>query len=291
MGSAAAAAAIRKSNPSQVHLLSKGFEDPGHNAHAALACMRAGSGMTPEQLSAALGKYPKMLDYSPEKLTKCFGFLGKSCGLNAEERGRVIAATPQVLGLSVEENLAHKLHLLVHELELGEDGAREAIVGFPQVLTYNTDSLRARFEYFLEDVGCTPTELVAMLASYPQGVITLSMDNIARSVGFVTDVFARLPSDDYQRRNLGDGAPATLAARMICKNPTLLGYSVDRKMRPTVEYVSANYPACCAMQALKMCTSSLGGTVMTRCFFKERAGWNVQLVTVSLFLLPYGQLD
>ena len=42
MGSAAAAAAIRKSNPSQVHLLSKGFEDPGHNAHAALACMRAG---------------------------------------------------------------------------------------------------------------------------------------------------------------------------------------------------------------------------------------------------------
>jgi hypothetical protein len=78
---------------------------------------------------------------------------------------------------------------------------------------------------------------------------------------------------------------------MICKNPTLLGYSVDRKMRPTVEYVSANYPACCAMQALKMCTSSLGGTVMTRCFFKERAGWNVQLVTVSLFLFPYGQLD
>ena len=79
MGSAAAAAAIRKSNPSQVHLLSKGFEDPGHNAHAALACMRAGSGMSSEQLSAALGKYPKMLDYSPEKLTKCFGFLGKSC--------------------------------------------------------------------------------------------------------------------------------------------------------------------------------------------------------------------
>ena len=291
MGSAAAAAAIRKSNPSQVHLLSKGFEDPGHNAHAALACMRAGSGMSPEQLSAALGKYPKMLDYSPEKLTKCFGFLGKSCGLNAKERGRVIAATPQVLGLSVEENLANKLHLLVHELGLGEDGAREAIVGFPQVLTYNTDSLRARFEYFLEDVGCTPNELVAMLASYPQGVITLSMDNIARSVRFVTDVFAHLPSDDYQRRNLGDGAPATLAARMICKNPTLLGYSVDRKMRPTVEYVSANYPACCAMQALKMCTSSLGGTVMTRCFFKERAGWNVQLVTVSLFLFPYGQLD
>ena len=208
MGSAAAAAAIRKSNPSQVHLLSKGFEDPGHNAHAALACMRAGSGMSPEQLSAALGKYPKMLDYSPEKLTKCFGFLGKSCGLNAEERGRVIAATPQVLGLSVEENLAHKLHLLVHELGLGEDGAREAIVGFPQVLTYNTDSLRARFEYFLEDVGCTPNELVAMLASYPQGVITLSMDNIARSVGS-----SRTCSRTSRRTITSDGTSATARPR------------------------------------------------------------------------------
>ena len=279
MGSTAAAAAIRNFPPSQSHVLYRHFENPENMARKALKCLREEVGMSAEQVSFAIGRFPKILDYSPEKIAACFEFLRSTCALTEEECRRVIAATPQVVGLSVEENMAPKHHLLVHELGLGEDGAREVIACFPNLWTVANDNIRARFTFFLETVGCSREDLTAMLASHPHGVLSLSTDNILESMNFIENVFATLPSDDTQRRTLGDGGPRELAVRVLAKVPMLLGYSVERKMRPTVDYIRETHPDVCAFRALKMCTNSLGGTIMPRCYFKERAGWNVLLVT------------
>ena len=279
MGSTAAAAAIRNFPPSQSHVLYRHFENPENMARKALKCLREKVGMSAEQVSFAIGRFPKILDYSPEKIAGCFEFLRSTCALTEEECRRVIAATPQVVGLSVEENMAPKHRLLAHELGLGEDGAREVIACFPNLWTVANDNIRARFTFFLETVGCSREDLTAMLASHPHGVLSLSMDNIFESMNFIENVFATLPSDDTQRRTLGDGGPRELAVRVLAKVPMLLGYSVERKMRPTVDYIRETHPDVCAYRALKMCTNSLGGTIMPRCYFKERAGWNVLLVT------------
>ena len=279
MGSTAAAAAIRNFPPSQSHVLYRHFENPENMARKALKCLREEVGMSAEQVSFAIGRFPKILDYSPEKIAGCFEFLRSTCALTEEECRRVIAATPQVVGLSVEENMAPKHRLLVHELGLGEDGAREVIACFPNLWTVANDNIRARFTFFLETVGCSREDLTAMLASHPHGVLSLSTDNILESMNFIENVFATLPSDDTQRRTLGDGGPRELAVAVLAKVPMLLGYSVERKMRPTVDYIRETHPDVCAFRALKMCTNSLGGTIMPRCYFKERAGWNVLLVT------------
>ena len=100
------------------------FENPENMARKALKCLREEVGMSAEQVSFAIGRFPKILDYSPEKIAGCFEFLRSTCALTEEECRRVIAATPQVVGLSVEENMAPKHRLLAHELGLGEDGAR-----------------------------------------------------------------------------------------------------------------------------------------------------------------------
>ena len=279
MGSTAAAAAIRNFPPSQSHVLYRHFENPENMARKALKCLREEVGMSAEQVSFAIGRFPKILDYSPEKIAGCFEFLRSTCALTEEECRRVIAATPQVVGLSVEENMAPKHRLLVHELGLGEDGAREVIACFPNLWTVANDNIRARFTFFLETVGCSREDLTAMLASHPHGVLSLSTDNILESMNFIENVFATLPADDTQRRTLGDGGPRELAVAVLAKVPMLLGYSVERKMRPTVDYIRETHPDVCAYRALKMCTNSLGGTIMPRCYFKERAGWNVLLVT------------
>ena len=279
MGSTAAAAAIRNFPPSQSHVLYRHFENPENMARKALKCLREEVGMSAEQVSFAIGRFPKILDYSPEKIAGCFEFLRSTCALTEEECRRVIAATPQVVGLSVEENMAPKHRLLVHELGLGEDGAREVIACFPNLWTVANDNIRARFTFFLETVGCSREDLTAMLASHPHGVLSLSTDNILESMNFIENVFATLPADDTQRRTLGDGGPRELAVAVLAKVPMLLGYSVERKMRPTVDYIRETHPDVCAFRALKMCTNSLGGTIMPRCYFKERAGWNVLLVT------------
>ena len=135
MGSTAAAAAIRNFPPSQSHVLYRHFENPENMARKALKCLREEVGMSAEQVSFAIGRFPKILDYSPEKIAGCFEFLRSTCALTEEECRRVIAATPQVVGLSVEENMAPKHRLLVHELGLGEDGAREVIACFPNLWT------------------------------------------------------------------------------------------------------------------------------------------------------------
>ena len=279
MGSTAAAAAIRNFPPSQSHVLYRHFENPENMARKALKCLREEVGMSADQVSFAIGRFPKILDYSPEKIAGCFEFLRSTCALTEEECRRVIAATPQVVGLSVEENMAPKHRLLVHELGLGEDGAREVIACFPNLWTVANDNIRARFTFFLETVGCSREDLTAMLASHPHGVLSLSTDNILESMNFIENVFATLPADDTQRRTLGDGGPRELAVAVLAKVPMLLGYSVERKMRPTVDYIRETHPDVCAFRALKMCTNSLGGTIMPRCYFKERAGWNVLLVT------------
>ena len=118
-----------------------------------------------------------------------------------------------------------------------------------------------------------------MLASHPHGVLSLSTDNILESMNFIENVFATLPSDDTQRRTLGDGGPRELAVRVLAKVPMLLGYSVERKMRPTVDYIRETHPDVCAYRALKMCTNSLGGTIMPRCYFKRARVGAALLVT------------
>ena len=279
MGSTAAAAAIRNFPPSQSHVLYRHFENPENMARKALKCLREEVGMSAEQVSLAIGRFPKILDYSPEKIAGCFEFLRATCALTEEECRRVIAATPQVVGLSVEENMAPKHRLLVHELGLGEDGAREVIACFPNLWTVANDNIRARFTFFLETVGCSREDLTAMLSSHPHGVLSLSTDNILESMNFIENVFATLPAEDTQRRTLGAGGPRERAVAVLAKVPMLVGYSVERKMRPTVDYIRETHPDVCAFRALKMCTNSLGGTIMPRCYFKERAGWNVLLVT------------
>ena len=231
MGSTAAAAAIRNFPPSQSHVLYRHFENPENMARKALKCLREKVGMSAEQVSFAIGRFPKILDYSPEKIAGCFEFCARRA--RREECRRVIAATPQVVGLSVEENMAPSIVCWRTSWASGKTAR-----GGHRLLSKPVDRPKTHssaIHVFLETVGCCEN-LTAMLASHPHGVLSLSTDNILESMNFIENVFATLP---WTTHSAGRSAAVADLRLVLAKVPMLLGYSVERKMRPTVDYADA----------------------------------------------------
>jgi hypothetical protein len=74
-------------------------------------------------------------------------YLAEELGLGRDGAVKVITKCPQVLAMSIEDNIAPKVRYLAEEVGLGNDGTAKVIARFPIVLGLSVeDKYRAQGE-------------------------------------------------------------------------------------------------------------------------------------------------
>ena len=161
-------------------------------------------------------RFPRVLTYSLRKIKHNVGYLRYELELDAAGVKRVLYQAPQVLGGNVEGNLACKVEFLQQQV-LGsltngsEEEAREAvrkiILGLPTVLNLSVaQNLQPKLEYLRSML------LREERSSLPQQE---SPDN------------AQIEEPSLQ----------TLLWQLVVKKPALLGYSLEKRIKPRLERV------------------------------------------------------
>ncbi|CBI23085.3 unnamed protein product, partial [Vitis vinifera] len=159
--------------------------------------LRSFAGLSDQEIFKIVCVFPNVFSASKErKLNPRIDFL-KQCGLNSYDIFRFLIKAPLFLGLSFEENLVHKLSLLVkigyqyrtRELAIAMGAVTrtscenlQKVIGLflsyglscedivamsnkhPQILQYNPTSLKEKIEYLIEDMGREVDELLAFPA-------------------------------------------------------------------------------------------------------------------------------
>lgn len=159
--------------------------------------LRSFAGLTDQEIFKLVRVFPNVFSASKErKLKPRIDFL-KLCGLNSYDIFRFLMKAPLFLGLSFEDNLMHKLGLLVkigyshrtRELAMAMGAVTrtsceklQKVIGLflsygfswedivamsnkhPQILQYNPTSLKEKMEYLFEGMGREAEELLAFPA-------------------------------------------------------------------------------------------------------------------------------
>eukprot|EP00850_Spirogloea_muscicola_P002958 SM000011S19136 [mRNA] locus=s11:996366:1007475:- [translate_table: standard] len=141
-------------------------------------------------------------------------------GLNGEGLAKVVSRAPQLLALSVEENLRPAVKFL-NSLGLEGSDLVKVLQKRPQLLGFTERKLRANLA-FLEELGLNDLEMRKLVNKGPV-LLTLSLDNnlIPTRNFFYSKGFSR---DDL--------------ATMLIRLPGLLGYKVSTVLEPKYEYIT-----------------------------------------------------
>eukprot|EP00850_Spirogloea_muscicola_P001022 SM000004S14892 [mRNA] locus=s4:32935:43984:- [translate_table: standard] len=141
-------------------------------------------------------------------------------GLHGEGLAKVVSRAPQLLALSVEENLRPAVKFL-NSLGLEGSDLVKVLQKRPQLLGFTERKLRANLA-FLEELGLNELEMRKLVNKGPV-LLTLSIDNnlIPTRDFFYSKGFSR---DDL--------------ATMLIRLPGLLGYKVSTVLEPKYEYIT-----------------------------------------------------
>ena len=80
----------------------------------------------------------------------------------------MVVALPQMLGYSVEDNLAPTLDWLQTRLDLDEAELKKMVVALPSLLGYSVEAnMEPKLCFFEEELGLSPSEVRASIISTP----------------------------------------------------------------------------------------------------------------------------
>jgi mTERF domain-containing protein len=92
-------------------------------------------------------------------------FLVEECGVDRGKLGKVIASFPQILGLSIEDNLKPTVAFLVEECGLDRGKLGKAVSSSPSILAYSIEeNLKPTVEYLVQECGMDRGKLGKVLA-------------------------------------------------------------------------------------------------------------------------------
>ena len=101
-------------------------------------------------LQSMILKFPKLLSLSLPKVKRVVGYLRYELGWTAPDVRKILGQAPQVLSLSVQDNLAVKVDLLRGYTS----DVRALVVGMPSVLLYSQErNLRPKLDYLQSRLG------------------------------------------------------------------------------------------------------------------------------------------
>ena len=255
------------------------------------------TGMSLDDIAKVVAKAPGALaQSSPARVRRKLAFFAEApCRLGADGAARVVAQWPTALTLSVENNLAPTHAFLASGLGLGETGVRAVLLKCPNVFGLTRATIRDKFA-FLADKFLGAANAVAMVTRMP-ALLTISLENnLEPTAAFLIEACEemlerdegredgsvdgsesvsereaaeekRCESESERRRRRSERVRArrrSAAAEIVAASPSLLGMSVERKLRPTLAYLRATFPSMTAATAFKSLTYSLGGNIAPR---------------------------
>ena len=256
------------------------------------------TGMRLDDIAKVVAKAPGALaQSSPARVRRKLAFFAEApCRLGADGAARVVAQWPTALTLSVENNLAPTHAFLASELGLGETGVRAVLLKCPNVFGLTRATIRDKFA-FLADKFLGAANAVAMVTRMP-ALLTISLENnLEPTAAFLLEACEEMlerdegredgrsvdgsesvseseaaegkkcESESERRRRRSERVRArrrSAAAEIVAASPSLLGMSVERKLRPTLAYLRATFPSMTAATAFKSLTYSLGGNIAPR---------------------------
>jgi hypothetical protein len=216
-----------------------------------------------------IAKYPSVLTLLPETLAAKFFFLRETCGMDAERIEKLVSSSPSILTLSVERNLAPTFSFLKDELHLGESGARAVLAKAPSVFGLRRENVGPKFAFFAERAGRDAA--VAIFAKAPSLLGTSLERNIAPTATWIVETcgivgFGDGGGDENDARITWDEKKTwdPRAVDVLVSCPSLLGMSVERKLAPTLFFLSRHFPNAPAPILFRAGTFSLRGHVAPR---------------------------
>ncbi|CAK9210751.1 unnamed protein product [Sphagnum troendelagicum] len=178
-----------------------------------------------ESLGVEPGLMGKLFRRHPQLLKNRHNFELKTVfllnlGLEQKDLGKVIYNAPQLLGLSVEENMVPTVKFL-RSLGVKGPALLKVLKTKPMILAYSVEGKLQPNVKFLESIQIQPEDIGKLVTRHPQ-LLTLSVEkNLKPTVSYFLDL-------GFTKQELPD---------MIRRLPSLLGFSITTVLDPKYRYL------------------------------------------------------
>jgi hypothetical protein len=197
---------------------------------------------------------PPIIDSSAEGNLECkLIWLQDRLSLDNESLNKLVQKNPSVLNFSVADNLEPKLSWLQERLSLENTSLSQIVQKFPSVLTYSTEcNLKPKLLWLQERLSLDNASLSKLVKTLPAVLgysieknlkpklvwlgERLVLDDASLSLViqrqpslFGCEIYTNLePTIKFYEDCVGSDATRT----MIAKRPSLLGYSLEKRLKP-----------------------------------------------------------
>ncbi|CAI5458347.1 unnamed protein product [Closterium sp. Yama58-4] len=167
----------------------------------------------------ALSSFPKLLFYPPSTARAMANYLS-SVGIKSDLTGKVLSACPQLLVLSIEENIRPTITHLVEAWGLDQSRDIPVVISrHPRCLTYSiSENLQPTLTFWLGSGIAKPAKLIRANPSI------LGLSTTKRILPTIA------AADSY-------GIPPHLTIEMVQKFPHLFNYNWNTNLMPKLQYL------------------------------------------------------
>lgn len=180
-------------------------------------------GMDLLKVQTLLRKYPQFIDYNLDNtILPITQYLVQDLLFSKDEFSKILFKFPRLVTWSLYK-IKHVVGYLRYELGMDASQTKRVLFQAPQVINLNTENtLKPKVEFFRETFHLSDPELRRILAGMPTLTICSLEANLKPKIEYLTDI-------------MGNEA----LKMCVLKQPTLLGYSLDKRIRPRMELLQA----------------------------------------------------
>jgi len=175
-----------------------------------------------------LKSYPQVMDYNLESHIKPIAeYCMTEMGFSSTEFASIILKFPRLFTYSLFR-IKHVIGYLRFELNLNPSQVKRVIFQAPQVIGLGEDNVKEKLNILTTRLGLTSEELGHVFSTMPT-IICLSANKTLT------------PKLDYLKQTFPNNQ---ILKESIIKQPTLIGYSLDGRLRPRMQrLINAGIPA------------------------------------------------
>jgi mTERF domain-containing protein len=173
--------------------------------------------MNTKQVQTIITKYPQFVNYHlNNQILPITEYYCQELNFRISEFAQILVKFPRLVTHSLLDKIKHVVGFLRYELGMDASQVKRVLYQAPQIMNLNTDdTLKGKIHYLREALGLSDEELRRILAGMPTLTICSTEANLKPKIDYLSEVLDR---DELKK-----------AALIL---PTLLGYSLDKRIRP-----------------------------------------------------------
>jgi mTERF domain-containing protein len=213
-----------------------------------------------DQLRGIIKKNPRLLLYSVDMnlIPKLVFHLILTLNMEPSKVRKIIISYPNYLDYNLDEHILPITRYFIQDLEYSSNEFSVILYKFPRVMTNSLRRIKSVVGYLRYQVGLSGTQVKRLLYQSPQ-IVSLRNEHLHQQIESlqllfdlsdeeVTRVMVAMPTllvlsvsknlepkRTYLFEAFGDDRAAVKAA--VLRLPTLLGYSLEKRIRPRVEAI------------------------------------------------------